>query len=283
MTSALGPRPELRWIKVTELFVDHEYQRNAKSNASRKNLTYMQENFSWAHCGALIVSLVPEKKQYAVVDGQHRLMTALARKDIPELPCVVISGQDFQRQAESFAVINAKRVTLTTLAKFHAAAAAGEDDAVAAKEITDACGLIIPSGPSPREHTDPRELQCVGTLLALLSNYSRKQIVWALTIIPEAYGDETCQLRPTLIKALVEFIKERPDTDRGRMVDVLRAVDPDELQRDARSYMAIKGGTSKAAMTEALDRRYKSAGRKVTSPSKDPEPGEAPAPSHRGA
>ena len=275
MSSAPGPKPELKWIKVTELFVDHEYQRNAKSKASRKNLAYLQENFSWAHCGALIVSYVPEKKQYAVVDGQHRLMTALARTDIPELPCVIISGQDLQRQAESFAVINSKRVSLHTLAKFHAAVAAGEDDAVAAKEMATECGLHIPSGPSPTSDTDPKELQCVGTLISLQGNYSRKQIVWALTIIPEAYGEKRGQMRANLIKALAEFIKVRPDTERGRMVEVLRGIDPEQLERDARSYMAIQGGTSKAAMTEALDRLYKSSGRKGATTSKESEPGEA--------
>lgn len=261
MTTLLGPKPELKWIKITELYVDHEYQRNAKSKASRKNLAYMRENFSWAHCGALIVSWIAEKNQYAVVDGQHRLMTALARNDIPELPCVVISNQDLQRQAESFAVINSKRVTLTTLAKFHAAVAAGEDQAVAAKEIADECGLEIPSGPVPNSETDPRQLQCVGTLISLLANYSRKEIKWALTIILEAYGEQKGQMRANLIKALTEFIKARPDTERSRMVDVLRSVDPQELERDARSYMAIKGGTSKGAMTEALDRLYRFAGR----------------------
>ena len=275
MSSTLGSKPELKWIRITELYVDHEYQRNAKSKASKKNLAYMQENFSWAHCGALIVSWVPEKKQYAVVDGQHRLMTALSRKDIPDLPCVVISDQDFRRQARSFAVINSKRVSLHTLARFHAAVAAGEDDAVAAKEIADACGLNIPSGPVPNGDTDPKELQCVGTLIALLGNYSRKQIVWAITIIPEAYGDKKGQMRASLIKALAEFIKVRPDTDRARMVDVLRGINPDELERDARSYMAIKGGTSKSAMTEALDRLYKATGRKVATPHKESELGEA--------
>jgi hypothetical protein len=67
--SDLGPKPELRWIKVTELYIDQAYQRSAKSEASRKNLAYMQEHFSWAHCGALIVCHMPEKKQYTVIDG----------------------------------------------------------------------------------------------------------------------------------------------------------------------------------------------------------------------
>jgi hypothetical protein len=262
MTGALGEKPELRWIKITELYVDHEYQRNAKSDASRKNIAYMKENFNWAHCGALIVSRMPAKNQYAVVDGQHRLLTALARNDIPELPCVVISEQDFQRQARSFVVINSNRVTLNSLAKFHAAVAAGDPDAVAVKDIVTECGLDIPRSPVPKGDTDPKQLQCVGSLVSLLGSYSRKQIVWALTIIPEAYGDTKGQMRASLIKALVEFIKSTPDANRARMIEVLQGIDPEELERDARSYMAIKGGTSKGAMTEVLTRLYRSGGRK---------------------
>ena len=69
-------------------------------------------------------------------------------------------------------------------------------------------------------------------------------------------------MRASLIKALAEFIKVKPDADRGRMVEVLRGFDPEELERSARSYMAIEGGTSKAAMTAALERHYKSVGRR---------------------
>ncbi len=257
-----GPKPELKWIKIIELYIDHEYQRSAKSRASLKNLEYLREHFSWANCGALIVCHAPEKKQYAVVDGQHRFIAAQARGDINELPCVVIQGQDFQKQAKSFVAINTKRVSLNTLAAFHAGVAAGNPDAAAVKEIVDECKIDIPRVPVNRGDTAPRQVQCVGTLVNLLGGYSKKQIVWALTIIPEAYGDERGQMRASLIKGLAEFIRLNPDADRERMVDVLSGVDPEGLEADARSYMAIKGGTAKAAVTEALDRLYKNAGRK---------------------
>lgn len=260
--NTVGDKPELKWLKITQLYIDHDYQRSAKSSKSRANLAYMQEHFSWAHCGALIVCWEPEKKQYAVVDGQHRLLAAIARNDIPELPCVVISGQDFQRQAKSFVVINTKRVTMNPLAKFHAAVSAGEEDAISVKGLLDECGLEVPRNPVMKGETDPRQIQCVGTLLSLLGSHSRKQLVWALSIIPEAYGDEPGQMRSGLVKALADFIKARPDTDRARMVEVLRGVDPDELEQNARSYKAIEGGTSKAAMTAALERLYKNTGRR---------------------
>jgi hypothetical protein len=86
-----------------------------------------------------------------------------------------------------------------------------------------------------------------------------------LTIIPEAYGEEKGQMRASLTRALAAFVKANPDVDRGRMLQVLENVDPLVIEKDARSFVGIKGGTHTAAMVEALERLYKSAGRKGAS------------------
>lgn len=258
---SLGQKPELKWIRLTELYIDQAYQRNAKSDRSRKNLAYIQEQFSWAHCGALIVSYIPEKKQYAVVDGQHRYLAARARSDIAELPCVVITGQDFQKQAKSFVAINTKRVAIHSLSKFHASVAAGDPDAVAVYDILTECKIDVPHSPVMKGQTGARQTQAVGTLSRMLGNHSRKHIKWALTIIPEAYGEEKGALRGQFIAALVEFIKANPETDRARMVGVLADIDPDQLIEDARSYKSIQGGSSVNGMVQCLSRLYKNAGR----------------------
>jgi hypothetical protein len=80
-----GPKPELKWLNVEKLYVDSRYQRNTKSRASETNLDYLKKNFSWSLCGALIVCFVPAEKKYAVLDGQHRLVAARSRKDVPVL------------------------------------------------------------------------------------------------------------------------------------------------------------------------------------------------------
>jgi hypothetical protein len=69
--NGLGPKPELRWIKLTQLYVPSEYQRSVKSDASAKNINFIKTNFDWADFGALIVCPLPESNppQYAVMDG----------------------------------------------------------------------------------------------------------------------------------------------------------------------------------------------------------------------
>ena len=120
----------------------------------------------------------------------------------------------------------------------------------------------MPAYPLPKGDSHPRQVQAVGTLLKMLGNYSRKQIVWALSIIPEAYGDMRVQMRAGIIKALAEFIKQHPETNRARMVAELEQIEVEGLEKDARSYVGIRGGTTTAAMIEALERLYKNAGRK---------------------
>jgi hypothetical protein len=84
-----GAKPELKWIDVAKLYVDPEYQREAGSKASKRNIEYMRLNFSWAFFGALVVCYIKEKKQYAVIDGQHRFLVAKSLSALTEVPCIV--------------------------------------------------------------------------------------------------------------------------------------------------------------------------------------------------
>ena len=257
-----GIKPELKWIALDKLYVDHNYQRNTKSKASERNLDSMKEDFRWVYCGALMVCWVPSQKKYAVIDGQHRLQAALWRKDIDALPCLIISEMDVEKQAKSFVAINTKRVQLNSLAAFHAAVASGDKTAATIKDILDDCKVEIPRNPMMGTLLEPNQMQSPGTLASLVGRYSRKHICWALTIIVEAYVDKKGMLRAQLIKALTEFAKKTPDVDRARMLKVLSGLDPIQLEADARSYVTIGGGTTLSAMVEAITRLYKNAGRK---------------------
>jgi hypothetical protein len=69
-----GPKPQFKWLPIDEVFVDARYQRGTGSERSRKNLKHIKHDFNWSACGALIVSLDPVKKKYAIIDGQHLSM-----------------------------------------------------------------------------------------------------------------------------------------------------------------------------------------------------------------
>jgi hypothetical protein len=196
---------------------------------------------------------VPAEKKYAVIDGQHRLQAAIDRGDIKKLPCSIIKESDFCGQAKSFVAINTKRVQLNSLAAFHAAVAAGDQSACDIKQLLDDCRIQIPRGPVPKGAITARQMQSPGTLVKLLEKYDREHIVFALELIPEAYGEKGGALRASLIKAISEFSATTEDIDRPRLVRVLRSTDPARLEEDGRAYMAIQGGTSLAAMLAVLN------------------------------
>jgi hypothetical protein len=110
----LGPRPELRWVKLSQLYVPADYQRSVKSDASAKNINHIRTNFDWAEFGALIVCPLfgSSPPQFAVMDGQHRLRAAEARGDIDEVPCVIIAERAAGAQAGNLVNINSRRVAL---------------------------------------------------------------------------------------------------------------------------------------------------------------------------
>ena len=256
---SLGQKPELRWVKLTQLYIPTEYQRSVKSDASAKNINYIKNNFSWADCGALIVCPLADANppQYAVIDGQLRFRAAEAHGGIDELPCVIIPARDAREQASSFVTINSKRVKLHPLQEYQASVVAGEPDAVALQSILDKCGVTMAAQMLNIRETHPRCTLAVGTLLKMIQDYSEKQIVWVLTVIPEAYGDKPGMLRANLIRVLAQFIKANPNPDRAAMVAALQRLDIDDLENDARAFRQIEGGTLAAAMTKVLERKYK--------------------------
>src|SRR4051794_16831426 len=106
----LAKRPELKWIKLSQLYIPTDYQRPAKNSTSIANINYIKANFNWASCGALIVCELAKSKpaQFAVIDGQHRFKAAEAHGKIEELPCVVITPREAKSQANHFIEVNSR-------------------------------------------------------------------------------------------------------------------------------------------------------------------------------
>src|SRR5262245_11306189 len=144
--SELGAKPELKWIKLTQLYVPTEYQRPAKNLTSLANINYIKDQFNWGSCGALIVCELAESKppQYAIIDGQHRFRAAEAHGGITELPCLVISPREAREQAKRFVEVNSKRLRLHGLHEYRAAVVAGDPTACMIEDILQKAGVRVP-------------------------------------------------------------------------------------------------------------------------------------------
>ena len=143
--------------------------------------------------------------------------------------------------------------------EYRAAVVAGDPNAVSVANILTKANVTIPLHPVSSKACPPRTTQSIATLLRMIECYSEKQIVWALTIIPEAYGLKTGVLRASLIKTMAEWIKRHPDTDRNTMIVTLQGIDLDQLEKDARSYRAIEKRTMPDAFMLVLEKKYDAA------------------------
>jgi hypothetical protein len=108
----------------------HALQVNTDLYQREHTLTKVKEiaaRWSWVGCGALTVAF--RDNAYWVVDGQHRLLAAMRRSDIQDLPCVVFFVEDAKDEAEGFLIANTNRKPITALAKFKAQLATGDTTA----------------------------------------------------------------------------------------------------------------------------------------------------------
>ncbi len=261
MTQTIGKKPELKWVKLSQLYIPNEYQRSIKSGPSIKSINYIQQNFNWADFGVLIVCELEKAQppQYAVIDGQHRFRAAEQRKDIVELPCAVLSGREAKEQAQAFIAINSKRIKLHSLHEHRAALVAGHSSAVSLEAILKKSKVIIASFPMATKEMPPRVTQAIGTLYKMLDNYNEKHILWSLNILTEAYDGVNGALRASMIKTMAEWSKLHPDTDRPTMVAALQRINIDELEKNARGFRAIEKKSMPEAFMILIEKKYNAA------------------------
>ena len=180
-----------------------------------------------------------------------------------ELPCIIISPREAQEQAKHFVEVNSKRIKLHGLHEYRAAIVAGEPTACMIDAVLKKAKITVPEHPMGNKLCPPRTTQAIRTLAKLIDAYSEKQLLWALTIIPEAYDDTPGVLRATLIKTMAEWIAKHPDTDRGIMIRTLQDIDLDDLERNARACRVIDGRRMPEAFMAVIERKYNAAKKAV--------------------
>lgn len=128
-------------ISKHELQIDHEYQRVLLPH----KVMEIASAWSWVACGSISVAMRDGKPW--VMDGQHRVMAAMRRADITELPCLVFEMDDIRDEAQGFLNINSNRKPMTSVDRLRAAAVAGYEPAIQFKALCDRLNLALtPNG-----------------------------------------------------------------------------------------------------------------------------------------
>ena len=226
MDAPIGSPPTLEWIAVDRLAIDESYQRATDGAMSRRLIARIAAAWNWNLCQPLVVSRRPDGSLF-VMDGQHRLSGAVARGDIPHLPCVVVTGAD---EAQTFIALNTYRQKLSQGDIFNAMLAAGDDAAKQTAALLDETGWKL-----TRNHsiTVTGRINCAPRIVKALRKYGACVVRNALTALREAYPDAPVPNASTLLGALFEIYHDKRVSDPDLLIEMIGAVLPTDWQLES--------------------------------------------------
>lgn len=137
-------------IDKNALRINDAYQRDANT----AKIVQITKEWSWIACGAIIVA--SRSGEYWVIDGQHRVMSAIRRSDISAMPCLVFETQDVKEEAIGFLSANTNRKPISAIGKQKALVACGDPVAVMVQRTFLELGVKL-----KKCANHPNELQCV--------------------------------------------------------------------------------------------------------------------------
>ncbi len=251
----LGPLGELVWLPLRELLIDRRYQRDSSKETSRNLVRKIVENFRWSRFQPLIVAHVATG--YAVVDGQHRAISACTHGGIDKVPCWLIIEPQTRGQAQTFVGVNRDRASISALQIHRAGLAAGDPDAVQVDRVCTSAGVTIVFNLKGSQHTlPPKTTMAVGTIRQLIFKYGEAPVRAGLAALVSAYPTTPGQLRGQVITAVVSIFAKHKAVDSERLARVLADTDCEDLLDAAMKVRKLMGGSTESGMAAALVRTY---------------------------
>jgi hypothetical protein len=137
--------------------------------------------------------------------------------------------------------------------------AAGDPDAVHVDEVCRRAGVAIAPFVIASSRIPPRMTLAVKSIKALLRDHGDRPVVFALSVLVEAFPTKPGQIRAALINALVRIEVQhrgKVEIDRARMVECLTHFDAETLLGQAGETAKMLGVSREAAAQLAIVRRY---------------------------
>lgn len=245
---ALGSPPSIEWIGVDRLAVDETYQRSCANPASEALISRIAAGWDWRLFQPLACARRAEGA-IVVIDGQHRLLGARRRGDIPHLPCIIGQFESVADEAAAFAAMNRQRKSMTRLDLYRAQIAAGDPEAVEAMTVITGAGLSIARHTNPN-NWKPGEIACIGGVAWCAKRYGPARTRRALAAIAGAYPGQKLTHAGTLLRPVTALASSEAFAQKLSIV-VGRVTQPRWLE------IGRTDGSSKhseAAITERLSK-----------------------------
>lgn len=244
----IGVKPELEWVPKELIDVDNNYQRELDTGRVSKILN----TFHWDHFGAVTLARKSQDR-FVVTDGQHRVKAAQLHPNITHIPAVITSSTTMQEEAANFLVINRDRKAVSTIERFWAGVAAGDDLSQQIQRVLrDAECEVSPAHGIYK----PNMTQAVTAVGRSLKFYGDKATIVAIQTIRIAWPREQRALRGVLIMSLARLVHNNSEYEQKRMAQVLRPKGFSELTGSAEAFRKLSGGSAELALTKTLVEIY---------------------------
>ncbi len=211
----LGLRPSLENCRIGDLKVDPAYQRSIDNGSSKALIRKIAMHWDWALFHPLAVARRSDGSLW-VVDGQHRLAAAQARRDLYDLPCVVSSYDSQADEAASFVAMNVQRRALSAIDLFKAALAAGDDTAAHIAHLMERSGLSL----APHSNFTawkPGMVSNIGGIQQAYRRFGAALTARSMTLLSKSFEGEVLRYGGTLFSAIAQALHDR----QGRLDDEL--------------------------------------------------------------
>lgn len=244
-------------IPVSQLIVDHRYQRYVIESSVRK----MAQEWNWLGAGLLTVSLRPsaDGNEYAVIDGQQRL-AAIKLLGYTEAPCRIYVDLTPTQEAELFEILNQnKKVNFNST--FKSRLSRGEEKA---RMINMAVEQVNYHLDPDRTHGGVKAknthyyIQSMPELERIYDTGGVNLIMNSLKFINTTWAPEYLGNQQQVLAGVATFLQNYPKTNLKDLTDRLKKQGMSRTLQNATQWTAVHGqgggGTNKRgrAFSEAM-------------------------------
>ena len=204
----LGRMPALQNLLPAELQIDAAYQRSLDTGPSQTLVRRIAQHWNWDLCQPLVVARRTNGDLF-VIDGQHRQAAARLRRDIAQLPCVVVQYSSSADEAASFVHLNQQRRPLGKLDLFKAALASGDSETLRIMAALREAGLSV----APHQNYiswKPGMVSNIGGIEACWRRYGPRVTKLALQALAEALADQVLRYAGTVFPGIVAVVNDVP-------------------------------------------------------------------------
>ncbi len=237
-----GPLPELRWIPLNQLVIDHNYQRDLDSKHAQNILS----DFMWQHFQVVTVTPL-ENDLYAVIDGQHRTMAARSHPMITEVPCAVLPAMSTEEQALGFARMNRVIKRISALALYWAELAGQVPEYVAIDALMKRVGVKVMPYSVTAVRLPKLSTTAISKIMNSVKKFGEPSIETALLALADAWPEEEGVFSYQMLNAVEHLVRVKK-VSREVMAETLRTSMPHMFLADAKEL----SGTNRTRLSTAL-------------------------------